>query len=208
VVLGFCFWVRRKNKKRQKGKQETGPRVQQLGEAPPVNQSSYGGSGESFPGTAGHEPPHSFGQSPVPQSVGYSRTSRTSSMYQTSPGVPPGMSGQNARPSSEDPLREGPLLVQPSVAVSPSTRPARRLSATPIQIRVEQTQNSATSPSQHTRTLASSNSGPIIQHQPDVVAPRPQSQRAQSIHDPRFYTAADFYSISSLSQGHFYRDGS
>lgn len=218
VVLGFWYWILHKNKKQQKGEQQKGLQTQQPGSspgappipgAPPMNQSSYGGSGESFPGTVGHEQPHSPGQNLVPQSVG----SRTSSTYPPPTGVPPGMLGQNARPSSADPLRGGPLLVQPAVAVSPSTRqeaisPAHRLSATPSPTQVEQARNSATSPSQHTRTTASSNRGPdpvTIQRQPNVGARHQVLQRPQSIHDPRYYTAADMYDSSSPSQG---RDGS
>ena len=214
VILGFWFWVRRKNKKQQKGEQQKGEQqkglqMQQPGSssgAPPMNQSSYGGSGESFPGTTGHERPHTPGQNLVPRS-------RTSSMYPPPPGVPPGMLGQNVQPSSADPLRGGPLLVQPAVAVSPSTQQeaisrAHRLSATPSPTQAEQARSSATSPSRHTRTIGSSNRGPdpvTNQLQPNVGARHQVLQRPQSIHDPRYYTAADMYGSSSLPQG---RDGS
>ena len=207
VVLGICLWGRHK-------KQQKGPHIEEEGfslGAPPVNRSSYGASGESFPATAGHEQSHPPAHNPVPQSVGYSRTSRT---YQSPPGVPPGMSAQNAQPSSGGPLGGGPPLVQPTVAVEPSTRheaisSARRLSGAPFPIRVERAQNSAAPPSQHPHTIEGSNSGPTpipIQRQSnvDVVG----SERPQSIHDPRFYTAADAYGRSHLSQGPFHRDGS
>ena len=204
VVLGFCLWVRHKNKKQQEEQQQKGPEMQEEGSslgAPPVNRSSYAGSGESFPGTAGHEPPRPLAHNPVPQSVGYSRTSRTGSMHQTPPGVPPRMSGQT---SSGSPLRGEPPLVRPTVVVSPSTQQeaispstqqeaissARRLSGAPFPIRVQRAQNSTASPSQHTYTTEISNSGPdpvSIQRQPNVDAldsldsgPR----RPQSIHDP------------------------
>ncbi len=211
VVLGICLWVRRKNKKQQKGLH-----MQEEGSSLGAPRSSHGGSGESFPATAGHEQPHPPAHNPEPQSIGYSRTSRTSPVYQTPPGVPLGMSGQNARPDSGGPLRGGPPLVQPAVGVSPSTQQevislARRLSGAPFPIWVERARNSAAPPSQHTYTTEGLNSGPdpvSNQRQPIVDALSSGRQRPQSIHDPRYYTAADAYGFSLSSQGPFHRDGS
>ena len=89
VVLVFCLWIRHKDKKKQKQKKEErqqGPHMQQLDSLPgvrPVNRSSYGGSDESFPGTAGYGQLRSPGHGPVPQSAGYSQTSHISSVYES-----------------------------------------------------------------------------------------------------------------------------
>ena len=198
--------------------------MQQLDSSPgvrPVDRSSSGGSDVSFPATAGHGQPRSPGHGQVPQSAGHSQTSRTSSVDESAPRIPSRISRQNAHPSSGDPSRGGRLLVPPTI--SPSTRPeaispARRFSAPPFPMWVEQAWNSTTPPTQHTRTIESSNNGPDpapIQGQPHVDAnggamnsPRPGLQRPQSIHDPRYYTAADFYGWSPLPQGPAYRNDS
>ena len=179
-------------------------------EPPPVNRSSYAGSGESFPGTAGHEPPRPPAHNPVLQSAGYSRTSRTGSIYQTPLGVPPGMSEQT---SSGGPLGGEPPLVRPIVTVSPSTQQeaipsTRRLSGASFPIQVERARNSAASPGQHTESSSSGPDPVSTQRQPNVDALDSEPQRPLSIHDPRYYTAADAYGLSLLSQGPFYRGGS
>jgi len=225
VALGFCLWARHRNKKKLRLKQ---PSMQELDpsiEAPPV---TYGGSYELAPGTAGHGQPHSLEYNSVPQPTSYSQTSLRSSMHQAAPGVPspevpPGMSGQNAQASSRGPSRSGHPLVQPTVppsaqsgAISPAPRPLSAADA-PLPIWVDRARTSTASPSQHTYTIESSNSGPnsaLMQGQPDAdansgaVRPRSELQRPQSIHDPRYYTAADFYGLSSLSQGPLYQNGS
>lgn len=208
VILGTCLWVRHKE-------QQKGPHIEEEGfslGAPPVDRSSYGGSGLSFPATAGHEQPPAH--NPVPQSVGYSRVSRTGSVYQAPPGAPPGMSGQNA--SSGGPSSGSPPLEQPTATVSPSAQQesissTRRLSGAPFPILAERERNSAAPPSQHPYTTEGSNSGPIpvsITRQPSVDALGSERQRPQSIHDPRYYTAADAYGPSRLPQGPFHRDSS
>ena len=202
------------------------PSVQQLGPSleapPPANQGPDASSYESIPGTAGHE-------QLVTQATGYGQTSPTSPMHQATPSVSAGMSGKNGQPSSGGPSRSDPPLVQP--AVPPSTQPGaislthRRLSAplpthrrlsAPLPTWVERARNTAASPSQNTCTIESSNSGPDsapVRGQPqadaDVAAtgPRPELRRPQSIHDPRYYTAADIYGLSPLPQSPFNRNG-
>lgn len=171
-------------------------------------------SGHRQPLSSGHGQSHSSGHDPVLQSAGYDRTSPRRSMYQPAPVVPP---EQMTQPSSGGPSRGDSPLVQPTVPLS--TRPEaiapapRRLSAalgaTPLPMWVELARSSAVSP-----TVESSNSKPdsaSIQGQPrvdasgDATGSRP---RPRSIHDPRYYTAADFYGLSPLPQGPFHRNDS